>query len=55
MGTSEIVQFWGAEFKNRWYTGDWRGIQPRFHVLSPHFYDNFFDACKKEKKHNKPR
>ena len=32
MKPSELGQFWGAEFENRWYTGRGRGLQPRFRV-----------------------
>ena len=34
MGPSELGQFWGAEFENRWYTDNGRGLQPLFHDLS---------------------
>lgn len=37
MGPSELGQFWGAEFENRWYTGNGRGLQPRFHDLKSRF------------------
>ena len=37
MGPSELGQFWGAELKNRWYTGNGRGLQPRFHDLKSRF------------------
>ncbi len=47
MGTRELGQFGGAEFKNRWHTGDnGRGLQARFHVLLPRFHKNSFDAHK---------
>ena len=29
VGISGFGQFWGAEFENRWYTGNGRGLQPR--------------------------
>ncbi len=48
-GTSELGQFWGAEFKNCWYTGVGRGLQPLFHVLLPRFHENSFNARKKYK------
>ena len=32
MKPSELGQFWGAEFENRWYTECGRGLQPRFSV-----------------------
>ena len=32
MKPSELGQFWGAEFENRWYTEFGRGLQPRFGV-----------------------
>ena len=31
MASSELGQFWGAEFENRWYTDNGRGLQPLFH------------------------
>ena len=30
MKPSELGQFWGAEFENRWYTECGRGLEPRF-------------------------
>ena len=32
MKPSELGQFLGAEFENRWYTERGRGLQPRFGV-----------------------
>ena len=37
MGTSGLGQFWGAEFENRWYAGNGRGLQPRFGDLMSRF------------------
>ena len=37
MGMNEFGQFWGAEFENRWYTGNGRGLQPRFRDLMSRF------------------
>ena len=33
MGPSALGQFWGAEFKQHWYTGVEWGFQPHFHYL----------------------
>ena len=48
-GPGGLGQFWGAEFKNRWYTGDGRGLWPLFHVLFPRFHVNSLDLRKKYK------
>ena len=34
MGASGHGQFWGAEFRNRWYTGVGWEFQPHFHDLT---------------------
>ena len=33
MGVGRLVQFWGDEFKNRWYTGVGQGFQLHLHDL----------------------
>ena len=33
MGPSGLGQFWGVEFKHRWYTGVGWGFLPRFRDL----------------------
>ena len=34
MRICDFGQFWGADFKNRCYTGQYRGLQPRFDAYS---------------------
>ena len=33
MGVGGLVQFWGDEFKNRWYAGVGQGFQLHLHDL----------------------
>ena len=37
MKTSRLGQFWDAEFKSRWYTGNGRGLQSRFRDFMSRF------------------